>query len=119
MENTFFCLSTCKTCQRVQEELGSLLDDVKVQNVKEQNIDAKALDFAKEKTGSYESLFNKRAMKYRSQGLNKKEISDAEFRELILGEYTFMKRPLAIVDGEVYAGHAKKTLEGLKEALNG
>ena len=118
MKNIIFHLSTCNTCQRIIGELGDL-EGVELQNVKEKHISAKELDFAMKKVGSYEALFNKRAMKYRSLGLNNETLSEKEWRKHILSEYTFLKRPLAIINDEVYAGNAKKTVEALKAAVNG
>lgn len=119
MKDTIYVLGTCSTCNRILGELDGLLNDVAVQDIKKDHIDANALDFISSKLGSYEAAFNKRAMKYRAQGLNQKELSEAEWKELILGEYTFLKRPMAVIDGEVFAGNSKKTVEALKEKLNG
>ena len=87
-------------------------------DVKEQIISESDLDEAKEKVGSYEGLFNKRAMKYRQQGWNEKNLTDAEFKDLILNENTFMKRPLYFIGDEVFAGNAKKTVEAIKAKLS-
>lgn len=103
-------LASCNTCQRIIKEMN-IGDDVELQNIKENNIDAKTLDALKEKVGSYEALFSKRAMKYKSMGLKDKNLSDADFRELMLEEYTFLKRPFIIFDDEVFIGNAKKTVE--------
>lgn len=118
MKNIIFHLSSCNTCQRIIGELGDL-EGVELQNVKEKHISAKELDFAMKKEGSYEALFNKRAMKYRSMGLNIETHTEKEWRKHILSEYTFLKRPLAIINDQVFAGNAKKTVEALKEAING
>jgi len=93
----------------------SWADDI--QNIKEKNIDAKTLDKLQKKIGSYEGLFNKRAMKYRSMGLNEMDLSEKDFRKYILEEYTFLKRPVFIIDDQVFAGNAKKTVEAIKSAL--
>jgi arsenate reductase-like glutaredoxin family protein len=109
-------LSSCNTCQRILKETGT--EGFEVVDVKEQLISPEDLDRAKEKFGSYESLFNKRAMKYRQRGLNEQDLSDEQFRELILEEYTFMKRPIYFVDEDIFAGNAKKTVEEIKNALS-
>ena len=119
MEDKIFTLKNCGTCQRILKEVG-VDDSMDVQNVKEKNISAKELDYLKKKVGSYEELFNKRAMKYRSQELNKRDdISEKEWRSLILGEYTFLKRPVAVVGDEVFVGNTQKVVAALKEKLNG
>jgi len=81
------------------------------------NIDAKTLDKLSKTIGSYEGLFNKRAMKYRSMGLNEMDLTEKDFRKYILEEYTFLKRPVFIIDDHVFAGNAKKTVEAIKEVL--
>jgi len=118
MKNIIFHLSSCSTCQRIIGELGDI-EDIELQNVKEQHISPEELDFIKEKVGSYEALFNKRAMKYRSMGLNKETLTEDQWREHILSEYTFLKRPLAVINDKVFAGNAKKTVEALKAEVNG
>ncbi len=112
--NKAWVLSTCKTCQRILDEV-SWKDEV--QNIKEKNIDAKSLDKFAKKLGSYEALFSRRAMKFRSLGLNEKKLTEKDYRKFILEEYTFLKRPVFQVGDEVFAGNAKKTVEGIKEAL--
>ena len=42
--------------------------------------------------GSYEALFSRRAMKFRSMGLADKTLTEQDYRQLILDEYTFLKR---------------------------
>ncbi len=118
MKNIIFHLSSCNTCQRIIGELDST-EGIELQNIKETHITESELDFIKEKVGSYEVLFNKRAQKYRSQGLNNETLSEADWRKHILAEYTFLKRPLSIYNDEVFAGNAKKTVEALKHTVNG
>lgn len=83
------------------------LDEFELIDIKSANIDSKTLDFLKEKTGSYEALFSKRAIKYKTLGLKDKNLSDEDFRQLILDEYTFLKRPVLIEADIVLAGKLK------------
>jgi len=109
-----YILNSCGTCQRIIKEIDWKEE---IQNIKEKNIDAKSLDKMQKVIGSYEGLFNKRAMKYRSMGLNEMNLSEKDFRKYILEEYTFLKRPVFIIDDKVFAGNAKKTVEAVKEAM--
>jgi arsenate reductase len=93
-----YYLSSCDTCRRMMKEFNRL-DEFELIDIKSLNIDSKMLDFLKEKTGSYEALFSKRAIKYKTLGLKNKNFSDQDFRQLILDEYTFLKRPV-FIDGE-------------------
>ena len=110
-------LSSCSTNQRILKEInpGS---DVVLQDIKKDGIDEKTLDFLKEKLGSYEALFSKRAMKFRSMGLNEMELSEADYKKYMLEEYTFLKRPFIINEDEVFIGNAKKTVENAVKSFN-
>jgi len=98
-----YYLSTCDTCRRLMKEF-SAINEFELIDIKTNNIDAKTLYFLKEKAGSYEALFSKRAIKYKSLGLKDKSLKDEDFRQLILDEYTFLKRPVLIDGGKVVVG---------------
>ncbi|MEQ9263523.1 MAG: ArsC/Spx/MgsR family protein [Owenweeksia sp.] len=109
-------LSTCSTCQRIIKELqpGS---DVVLQDIKTEPMTGEQIDQMAEMAGSYEGLFSRRAMKHKSMGLKDKELSEQDYRQLILEEYTFLRRPVIIVNDNIFVGNAKKEVEGAKEAL--
>lgn len=109
-------LSTCKTCQRILETLGDKAD-WELQDIKTESITPEQLDFMKAQVGSYEALFSRRAMKYRSMGLADQTLTEDDYRRLILEEYTFLKRPVVVVDDQVFVGSAKKSVEGALAAL--
>ena len=44
-------------------------------------------------------------------GLNNKELQEEEYKELILKEYTFLKRPVFIVENKIFIGNSKKEIE--------
>ena len=98
-----YYLSSCDTCRRMMKEFDAL-NEFELIDIKSSNIDSTTLDFLKEKTGSYESLFSKRAIKYKTLGLKDKNLSDQDFRQLILDEYTFLKRPVLINGESVVVG---------------
>lgn len=102
-------LSSCSTCQKIIQELGLAEKGFEMQDIKQQNISADELDAIKEKVGSYEALFSRRAMKFRSMGLDKLVLTEKDYRQHILEEYTFLKRPVIIIEGAVFAGNAKAT----------
>ncbi|MBI1836779.1 MAG: hypothetical protein HYR91_05885 [Flavobacteriia bacterium] len=103
-------LSTCSTCQKIIKELSPSEDTI-FQDIKTENIDAKTLDWLKEKVGSYEALFSKRAIKFRSLGLNEMQLTEADYKKYLLEEYTFLKRPFIINGENIFIGNAKKEVE--------
>jgi len=109
-------LANCGTCQRIIKEVGDTSDFESI-NIKENNISESDLDFAAEKLGGYEAVFSKRAMKYRSMGLNEMTLSEADYKKYILEEYTFLKRPVFIIGDQAFAGNSKKVVAAIKEAM--
>ncbi len=112
-----FHLKSCSTNQRILKELD-LGEDVELQNIKEENIDSETLDFLKDKVGSYEALFSRKAMKFRQMGLHEKQLSEKDYRDLILQEYTFLKRPFMINGDEVFIGNSKATVEAAYKSFH-
>jgi arsenate reductase len=112
-----YYLSTCDTNRRILKELNPS-KDIEIQDIKEQNIDAEMLDWIKEKIGSYEALFSKKAIKYRSLGLNVKQLAEDDYRRWLLEEYTFLKRPFIISGEHVFIGNAAQVIEEAKISLN-
>jgi arsenate reductase (glutaredoxin) len=108
--------STCTTNQRILKEVKPK-KDVILQDIKTEPITPAQIDEMKRLAGSYEALFSRVALKYRAMGLHEKELTEKDYRKLILGEYTFLKRPVMIVDNEIFVGNAKKVVEGAKKAL--
>ncbi|ASZ10321.1 arsenate reductase [Chitinophaga pendula] len=107
-------LSTCNTCQRIIAEVDAKEKGFELQDIKTQPITATQLEEMHQLSGSYEVLFSRRSQKYRPMGLHEKTLSEKDYRDLILQEYSFLKRPVAIADGKIFIGNDKKTVEALK-----
>ena len=108
-------LGTCSTNIRILKELN--LKGVELQDIKKNKISEDQIDKIAVMAGSYEALFSRKAVKFRSLGLNEIALSEEDYKKYILGEYTFLKRPVAVIDNEVFIGNSKKTIEALKTKL--
>ncbi len=108
-------LSTCGTCRKILSEINT--EGIDLVNLRETNISKKDLEFLHAKKGSYEALFNKRAQKLKLMSDAEKPKSEEDFKRLILEEYTFMKRPAAILNSNVFVGNDKVTVANLSKAL--
>ena len=109
----FFYLETCNTCQRIMKELN--LDvEVELREIKSQPITEEEVDSLKKKSGSYESIFSKRARKYRELGLNEMDLKEEDYRKYLLTDYTFLKRPVLETTDQAIAGNSKKQVEMMK-----
>lgn len=111
-------LSTCNTCQRI---LKSLPSDpaMEYQDIKTEPLQAEELKSLHALAGSYEALFSKRARLYRERGLKDKNLQESDIRDLILEHYTFLKRPVIVVEDRIFIGNASKTVEEAIKALQG
>lgn len=112
-----FYLSTCDTCQRILKQWK--IEGCTLQDIKTEPMTAEQVDHMIELAGNAEALFSKRARKYKELGLKDKNLSDSEIRQLIIEEYTFLKRPVLLTDDAVFAGSAKASVEGARAALKG
>ncbi|MDX1333561.1 MAG: ArsC/Spx/MgsR family protein [Robiginitalea sp.] len=110
-------LSTCDTSRRILEELD-VPDGTELQDIKATPINPEQLEALKNTAGSYEALFSKRARLYRERNLKERSLDERDFRELLLEHYTFLKRPVVVVDDAVFIGNAAKTVAAAKEALH-
>ena len=108
-----YYLSTCSTCNRIIKEL-ELDDSFDFQDIKTNKITVEQIDEMASMSGSYESLFSRRAMKYKAMGLKDKTLSEADIKNLIVDEYTFLKRPVIIIDDAIFVGNSKKVVEAAK-----
>ena len=110
-------LATCTTCQAIIRETGIDKAGLKMQDIKTEKITPLQLEEMKALAGSYESLFSRRALKYKELGLKDKKLTEADYCKLILEEYTFLKRPVVILDQQIFVGNDKKNVAALKTAL--
>lgn len=88
------------------------------QDIKTDPITEEQLDQLYNLSNSYEALFNKRARLYRERGLNNENLSEDDFAELILEQYTFLKRPVIVNNDQIFIGNSKKTVAAAKEAIH-
>jgi arsenate reductase-like glutaredoxin family protein len=110
-----YYLSTCDTCKRIMSELN--LEGFEKQDIKNEAITKTQVEQMKELAGSYASLFSKVARKYRALGLNERDLTEEGMKNYILEEYTFLKRPVFIIDNEIFIGNSKKNVEALKSVI--
>ena len=44
-------------------------------------------------------------------------LSETDYKQYILDEYTFLKRPVFILNNEIFIGNSKKVVQDLKEKI--
>jgi arsenate reductase (glutaredoxin) len=110
-------MANCTTSQAIIAATDIDKKGFEMQDIKFEKITAAQLEQLKKMAGSYEALFSRRALKYKELGLKDKRLDEQDYRNYILNEYTFLKRPVVIIDEKIFVGSEKKTVEALKRAV--
>lgn len=87
------------------------------QDIKEQSITVSQLDEMHKLANSYEVLFSKRAKLYKEMGLKNQSLNEKDFKQYILDHYTFLKRPIIILDNQIFTGNSQKTIKAAKSQI--
>jgi arsenate reductase (glutaredoxin) len=109
-----YCLSTCDTCNAILKDIDAKKKGFQLQDIKTEHITPEQLEEMKSLAGSYEALFSRRAIKYKELKLKDKKLTEKDYRDFILKEYTFLKRPVIILNNKIFIGSEKKNVEELK-----
>lgn len=89
-----------------------------MQDIKTEPITEEQLKELVALSGSHESLFSRRAILFRQRGLHQKELGEQDYKNLILDHYTFLKRPVILIDEQIFIGNSKTTVSAAKAALH-
>ena len=112
-----YYLKTCSTCVRILKELNPSSEFI-LQDIKKEAITAKQVEQMKDLAGSYEALFSKRSKLYKEMGLKNQTLTEKEYKHYILDHYTFLSRPVFIIDDAIFIGNSKANVEAVKQVLN-
>ncbi len=112
-----YYLRTCDTCTRILKEINPPSDFI-FQEIKDEEITVKQLEAMKVLSGSFESLFSKRAKLYKERDLKNETLNEEDYKRFILEHYTFLKRPVVIVEDQIFIGNSKKVVHAAKEAIH-
>lgn len=110
-------VSSCKTCTRILNRIENI-HRFTLQDIKKNPITADQLDFLKEFSGSYEILFSKRARKFQGSELKNQELSEKDYKEWMLKEYTFLKRPVIYFNSKLHVGSTPRQIEDIITFVN-
>jgi len=108
--NKLYYLSSCSTCKRIINQ-WSLNESINRVDLKKNPLDEKQLNELFEITYSYEALFNKRAQLLKKLNLNFNILKENDFKKLLLTHYSFLKRPVLLLNNKIYIGNSQKTVE--------
>ncbi|MBR8538075.1 hypothetical protein KDU71_21070 [Carboxylicivirga sediminis] len=116
LKGKVYLLQTCNTCKRILKQV-KIFGDFDVRDVKKYPLTTEEIDDLAQKAGGYERIFNKQSQKYRQLGLKDKVLSEADYRKLLSEEYTFLKRPVFLIDDKIFIGNSNSTVDLLTKYL--
>jgi arsenate reductase len=99
------------------KQFGDYINDFELQDIKKIAVSDDEIELMYRYFGSYEAFFNKRAMKYKQMGLKDIIKEDIDYKKYLLMDYTFLKRPVFVIDEDIYAGNSKKIITEIEEKL--
>lgn len=114
--NTVYYLSTCDTCKKILKSLPEGIQ-MEYREIKTQPLTAEEINKMHLLSGNYESLFNKRAQLYKQLNLKEQKLSESDYKKYLLEHYTFLSRPVFILNNTIYIGNSKKVIEEVLIAL--
>lgn len=110
-------LSTCDTCKKILKEVDPPAS-YELQDIKEKPLTLEQLNEMKHLSGTFEALFSKRARLYKERDLKNKQLSEEDYKNLLLEHYTFLKRPVIINDQKIFIGNSRKEVAAAKVSLS-
>ncbi|OUL62159.1 arsenate reductase family protein [Flavobacterium sp. AJR] len=107
--NKIYYLASCDTCRKIIKGLPKD-NDLVFHDIKQNPITETELEEMHQLSGSYEALFSKKAQLYKSMDLKNKSLTEADFKKYILEHYTFLSRPVFIIDEKIYIGNSQQNI---------
>jgi len=111
-----YYLASCDTCRKIIKSLPKE-HDFKFHDIKQDPITIAELEQMRELSGSYESLFSKKAQLYKSMDLKNKSLTEDDYKKYILEHYTFLSRPVFIIKDKIYIGNTQQNMLQVMKAL--
>ena len=110
-------MASCDTCRKIIKSLPNS-DKLEFHDIRQNPITEQELDEMYQLSGSYEALFSRKAQLYKSLDLKNKSLTEADFKKYILEHYTFLSRPVFIIDGKIYIGNSQKNVAEVIKVLS-
>lgn len=115
--NKIYYLASCDTCRKIIKSLPNT-DKLTFIDIRQNPISESDLEEMYQLSGSYEALFSKKAQLYKSLGLKDKNLTEVDFKKYLLEHYTFLSRPVFIIDGKIYIGNSPKNINEVITVLS-
>jgi arsenate reductase len=114
--NKIYYIASCDTCRKIIKSLPKG-NDLVFRDIKQDPLTAEELEEMHQLSGSYEALFSKKAQLYKSMNLKDKSLTEEDYKKYILEHYTFLSRPVFVIENGVYVGGTQQNMLQVMKAL--
>ena len=114
--NKIYYIASCDTCRKIIKSLPKG-NDLVFRDIKQDPLTAAELEEMHQLSGSYEALFSKKAQLYKSMNLKEKSLTEDDYKKYILEHYTFLSRPVFVINNGVYVGGTQQNMLQVMKAL--
>ena len=114
--NKIYYLASCDTCRKIIKSLPNS-DKLTFIDIRQNPISESDLEEMYQLSGSYEALFSKKAQLYKSMDLKNKSLTESDYKKYLLEHYTFLSRPVFIINNKIYIGNSQKNINEVLAVL--
>ncbi|QRE08505.1 arsenate reductase [Flavobacterium psychrophilum] len=114
--NKIYYLASCDTCRKIIKGLPNA-NKLNYIDIRQNPISEADLEEMYQLSGSYESLFSKKAQLYKSMDLKNKNLTETDYKKYLLEHYTFLSRPVVMFNHEIYIGNTQPNILKLTKAM--
>jgi arsenate reductase len=114
--NVVYYLASCSTCIKILKKLPQnhnlILRDIKSQPLTVADVEA-----MQKLASNYEALFSRKAKLFQELGLKNQVLTEAAYKKYLLEHYTFLKRPVFIINNAIFIGNSTQNISAVLTAL--
>ena len=115
--NKIYYIASCDTCRKIIKTLPKG-NNLVFRDIKQNPLTEEELEEMYQLSHSYEALFSKKAQLYKSMNLKDQTLTEADYKKYILEHYTFLSRPVFVIDNKVFVGGTQQNMLQVMKALN-
>ena len=115
--NKIYYLASCDTCRKIIKSLPKTATLTFI-DIRQNPLTETDLEELYALSGSYEALFSRKAQLYKSLGLKEKNLTEVDYKNYLLEHYTFLSRPVFIINQKIYIGNSPKNIHEVIQVLS-
>ncbi|MFZ4435365.1 MAG: arsenate reductase family protein [Flavobacterium psychrophilum] len=116
MKNTVFYLPSCDSCRKIVKAISPKAQLV-YHDIKQDPLTELQLQELQALAGSYEVLFSRKAQLYKAYNLKNQTLTEADYKKYLLEHYTFLARPVFVIQDQIYVGNRSEIVAKALAAL--